>query len=324
MLLTLPLWGQQMTDKQYEHEIASLRERLQSQVIFNQENAKEQEAEIMRLSQEVNHLQQENASLRKKMYHQSDIERHERIRVTERLEMVEGERARIDGENTFLQQKVASLEGELRAGRIQMQHKEANIKSEFKALTDQLQKKLDAAQASQAAIEAERESLRRRAQAASVEAANLERAKSNLETELNHLANGSVEERQNLEVALEEAQQNIENNKQSRLNFRQRIDSLKYELDGMGRVVSVLSHMDKIERSRLAKVEELERKLAEAEVEIQAERKMLESRTNYLIEKEVALAAREQRYGEIQAREAALIMLEQRLKAEMMSPSSRR
>ncbi|MEZ4686594.1 MAG: hypothetical protein R3B47_11155 [Bacteroidia bacterium] len=71
------------------------------------------------------------------------------IRLTSQLEQVEEERARLDSENTLLNQRVASLEGEIRAGRIKMQHREAEIKEELKARTEQIEAQLLATRASQ-------------------------------------------------------------------------------------------------------------------------------------------------------------------------------
>ncbi|MEZ4686593.1 MAG: hypothetical protein R3B47_11150 [Bacteroidia bacterium] len=91
-----------------------------------------------------------------------------------------------------------------------------------------------------------------------------ERERIQLEKEIGLLAEGKIEERKNLERSTEEAETNWLP-KRPQLEYCQRIDSLKYELDGMGRVASVLTHMDRIERQRLARVEQPERQLAEAE-----------------------------------------------------------
>jgi chromosome segregation ATPase len=321
-ITTLSLHGQTKSAAEYEDEIAHLREQLLSVINGAHNSMEESDAEIMRLVQRVRNLEKENHTLRTKAQKQLEFETVQRVKVTEQLETVERERARLDSENTLLAQRVASLEGEIRAGRIKMQHREAEIKQELNSRTEQIEAQLLATKAEQERLKAESSELRRTAQMASVQAAELEQERKNLKKEIEHLADGKIEERTKLEQALAEAETRLAAKKSAQMEYRQRIDSLKYELDGMGRVVSVLTHMDKIERQRLAKVEQLERELAEAEISMNAERILLEQRSKELARREAELSARQQRYGEIRSREAALKMLEARLRAEAsLSPS---
>jgi DNA repair exonuclease SbcCD ATPase subunit len=321
-LAMLPVLGQQRTAAEYEDEIAHLRSQLLTVINNAQKSLDESDVEITKVAQRVRVLEKENYQLKTKAQQQLELETAQRLKVTKKLEEVEKERARIDSENTLLAQRVASLEGEIRAGRIQMQHREAEIKKELKSRTEQIEVQLGALRSSQEKMKAESDELRRTAQMASVQAAELERERSQLKKEISHLAEGKIEERSKLELALAEAEANIQSKKAAQLEYRQRIDSLKYELDGMGRVVSVLTHMDRIERKRLARVEQLERELAEAEINMNAERILLQQRTKELVRREAELAAKQQRYGEIRTREAALKMLEARLRAEAsLSPS---
>lgn len=329
LILTLIVWAgnfslhaQTKTPAEYEAEIAHLREQVVSVIKDADGSHKESDAEIMRLAQRVRNLEQENHTLRTKSVDQMEFERKERVKVTEKMLDVEKERARLDSENTLLRQQVASLEGEIRAGRIQMQRKEADIKKELLARTQQIEAQLNATKTSQAATQKEADKLRRTAQMNSVQAAELEHERNNLNKELSHLAEGKIEERETLQSALAEAESKLQSKKVAQMEYRQRIDSLKYELDGMNRVVSVLTHMDKIERKRLARVEELERELASAEVSMRAERILLEQRGKELMRREAALSVKQQRFGEIRSREAALKMLEARLRNQAsLSPS---
>ena len=314
--------GQNRTAAEYEEEIAHLRQQLLSVINSSHNSLKESDAEVLRLAQRVRKLEKDNYQLRTSAQKQLELETAQRVKLTGQLEKVEKDRARLDSENTLLAQRVASLEGEIRAGRIQMQHREAEIKEELKARTEQIEAQLLATRASQENLKAEANGLRRTAQMASVQAAELERERSQLKKEIGLLADGKIEERKKLKEALADAEARLAAKKASQLEYRQRIDSLKYELDGMGRVVSVLTHMDRVERQRLARVEQLERQLAEAEISMNAERILLDQRSKELIRREAELSARQQRYGEIRSREAALKMLEARLRAEAsLSPS---
>ncbi|MFK7972268.1 MAG: hypothetical protein AB8F95_18000 [Bacteroidia bacterium] len=322
LLAGIQLQAQQKSASEYEQEIAHLRDQLVHVIKDAHQSLEESDAEVMRLAQRVSSLEKENYNLKTNALDQLGMERSERIRVTSKLEKIESERSRLDSENTLLRQQVSSLEGEIRAGRITMQHKEAKIKEELQSRTKQIEAELGAMRSAQAEVKAESDELRRTAQASTVQVIALEKDRNNLTKELDHLAEGKVEERKALQNALSEANAQIESKKELQMTYRQRIDSLKYELDGMGRVVDVLSHMDKIERERLAKVEKLERQLAEAELSMNAERKMLTQRIRAVEKREMTLNIKQQRYGEIQAREAALKMLEARLRASAsLSPS---
>jgi hypothetical protein len=115
-----------------------------------------------------------------------------------------------------------------------------------------------------------------------------------------------------------------EKNKVSQISYqqlmgKQLVDSLRYELSSQGRMIQVLNQADRVNRDRISRLEQNEKKLEIQAQKVQARQQLLSAREQELNRQLSDMGQRENRYLKLEEKEKELKMREQRLKHQTSS-----
>lgn len=126
-----------------------------------------------------------------------------------------------------------------------------------------------------------------------------------------------------MSIRMESGQSQQNRSESMNLHARQLIDSLKYELATLERMVDVLSQTDRVSQDRVARVERRELEVRELQERLNAQNQLIATRETQMAQREAQLAQREIQYRNLEEKEKSLKLLEARLRQQAMQSQAR-
>lgn len=126
-----------------------------------------------------------------------------------------------------------------------------------------------------------------------------------------------------MSIRMESGQSQQNRSESMNLHARQLIDSLKYELATLERMVDVLSQTDRVSQDRVARVERRELEVRELQERLNTQNQLIATRETQMAQREAQLAQREIQYRNLEEKEKSLKLLEARLRQQAMQSQAR-
>ncbi len=297
-----------------ESEVANLKEQIRRIILDSQGSLEESDNKLMAALQRINALEVENERLREEAYANEDSKRNHNRRLASRLQESEALAARLSDENNTLRKQmealqnnklayettfVSELESAQKADRSQLRQQkeayrlmEANLDHAYKEMV-LLKAELRAAQSEVETFKKENQEIRRLANT----------QKKGYEQQL-------ITTRQELRTVEGGEKKAVDNS----LASRQMIDSLKFELASMQRMLDILNHAERVELNRVERIETNEKGLQELKFKLEIREQLLFAREKDLAQRQKELELKEEKLAYLVEKEKELKLLEQRLR----------
>lgn len=305
-------------------EVANLKEQIRRIILDSQETLEESDNKLMAALQRINALEAENERLTESRYSEEQTRRSQNKRLVAKLSEAEAQTARLTDENRALQKQLESLqrngqdyeysltsalESARHADRSQIrQQKEAyrlmesNLDHAYKEMV-LLKAELRASQSENERLKKDNVEVRRRAD---TQKKTYEKQLVTTRNELQHEETSSMRVQDNS------------------LACRQMVDSLKFELSSMQRMVDILNHAEQVDQNRISRIETNEKGLSELKFKLEIREQLLFAREKDMSQRQKELELKEEKLIHLQEKEKELKLLEQRLRhyASPQGPTS--
>jgi myosin heavy subunit len=306
-----------------ESEITNLKEQIERIILDSQRSLEEADAKLLASLQRINVLETENEKLREVNSGRQDFTRRGRRKIAEKLQETEAAVARLTDQKQALEKQLESLQ------EVQLQEEsgyasalESARRSDKYQLRQQrdeyrrMESSLDHAYKEMVLLKAELRAAKSKAETLQEENIEIRRwadtQKKNFDQRLRVM-----------ETELEEAKAYHGHAYTSSIRYQQVVDSLKFELTSLSRMVDILNQGERVEKNRFARVDAQEKDLEETKFKLEIREQLLFSREKDLSQRQAELELKEKKYENLQEKEKELKLLEQRLRQYSKADMSR-
>ncbi len=310
-------FAQQATSNQlaaYESEIANLKEQI-TQIIHNsQQSLEDADTKLELALRRISVLEVENEQLTEQTTQGDHSKYDQRSKLARKLSEYERKNEILAEENRALKKQVTIL--------IQSQQGESNspnnsdvsgVKSERVQLKH-LREREQLLEANNAQAYKQIVDLKANLRGIRADLAEAQKENQLLKTEMNEQQSQCEGRLALLSKEIKKYQLSEGTQTMTHIKSKQIIDSLKYELTSMSRMIVVLNQTDKVSQSRLDRLEESESDIRETAFKLEIREQLLATREREFGQRMKELVLKEEKYHNLADKERELKLLEQRLR----------
>ena len=297
-----------------ESEVTNLKEQIRRVILDSQRSLEKSDRKLMAALQRINALEAENERLNEEVYNNESSRRSQNKRLTNNLRESEALTQRLSDENAALRKQLQSL-----------QSNNLDYESNFTSALESARK-------------ADRSQLRQQKEAHRIMESNLDHAYKEMvllkaelraaQSEVENLKQENTEvrrwadtQKQGYEQQLLTTKQELTTttttsvqNQRQNLAAQQMIDSLKFELSSMQRMIEILNHAEQVDQNRISRIESNEKGLNELKFKLEIREQLLFAREKDLKQRQKELELKEEKLAHLREKEKELKLLEQRLR----------
>jgi hypothetical protein len=297
-----------------ESEVANLKEQIRRIILDSQETLEESDNKLMAALQRINALEAENERLTESRYSEEQTKRNQNKRLAVKLSEAEAQTARLTDENMALQKQLESLQ---RNGQDNEYNFTSALESARHADRSQIRQQKEAYRLMESNLDhAYKEMVLLKAELRASQAENESLKKDNVE--VRRLADTQKKTYEKQLVTTRNELQREETSSMrvqgNSLACRQIVDSLKFELSSMQRMVDILNHAEQVDQNRISRIETNEKGLSELKFKLEIREQLLFAREKDMNQRQKELELKEEKLVHLQEKEKELKLLEQRLR----------
>lgn len=297
-----------------ESEVANLKEQIRRIIFDSQQSLEESDNKLMASLQRINALEAENERLHELTTSNAGSRRTQAKRLTNKLHESEALTARLTDQHAALQKQLESLQGNTdtyednftsalesaqKADRYQLRQQkennrlmESNLDHAYKEMV-LLKAELRASQAERGRLKKKNIEIRRWA----------DTQKATFEQQLMTTRN-ELQQEETTTIRVQD----------QTLGCRQMVDSLKFELSSMQRMIDILNHTEQVDQNRITRIESNEKGLGELKFKLEIREQLLFAREKDMKQRQKELELKAEKLTHLQEKEKELKLLEQRLR----------
>lgn len=297
-----------------ESEVANLKEQIRRIILDSQKSLEESDNKLTAALQRINALEAENERLQELTLSDEYSRRNQSRRLSKKLNESEALATRLQDENAALQKQLESLESNNKMAEYSLN---AELENARKADRSQLRQQKEAYKLMEANLDhAYKEMVLLKAELRAAES-----EKDRLQQENADIRRRAATQKKNYEQQLITTRNELRQSTttQSRiqgqsLGCSQVVDSLKFELSSMQRMIEILNHAEQVDQNRITRIETNEKGLHELKFKLEIREQLLFAREKDLQQRQKELELKEEKLTHLQEKEKELKLLEQRLR----------
>ena len=303
-----------------KEEIRLLKAQIENLILSSQESIRERDARLKAALQRIATLEAETQCLR-----DGDLsnvkKRDARRRLSKRLRNSEDRSRTLELENMRLRKQLYSLQRHHKISMVRYEKELTQAQDRLVRKDRRMLARVKTKPQNDAVLQAELARLKAHIQASKEDLMRLQTENNQLWSQLETLRNQHGEKRNELNDNLANTQEKLNDKDTEILRRQQQIDSLKYEISGLKRMVAVLNNTDKVTQQRIERIEQDESAIVSDRQRLEKQAQLLSAQEKSLSERKDELDQRENKYQDLLEKERQLKMWEQRLKQRAGSKS---